>query len=58
MRDVRELELTSNRTASGASASGAADFICPVTGVEMNGKHRLDLKKLPEISFVVFGICL
>ena len=44
MRDLRELELTSNRPASGSSTSGAADFICPVTGVEMIGKHRSDKK--------------
>lgn len=36
MRDVVELELTLNRL----MGEGSSPYVCPVTGVEMNGKYR------------------
>ncbi|KAF6027836.1 RTFDC1 [Bugula neritina] len=38
LKDVCELNLTLNRSSSKDSSS--SDFVCPVTGLEMNGKHR------------------
>ena len=34
LKDVREVHLTNNRSVASSSA-----YICPITGLEMNGKH-------------------
>ncbi|KAF6031192.1 RTFDC1 [Bugula neritina] len=44
LKDVKELQLTDNpalsRTDNKMDISNCAPYICPVTGLEMNGKHR------------------
>lgn len=44
MKDVKELKLTDNpafdRTDGKMDTSDSALYVCPVTGLEMNGKHR------------------
>lgn len=44
LKDVKELQLQDNpalqRTDDKMDTSDSADYICPVTGLEMNGKHR------------------
>ena len=47
LKDVKVLNLTENSAASGIPSKGdssldteAADYVCPVVGLEMNGKYR------------------
>lgn len=45
LKDVKELNLTANSTFKKDQADGGLDFqasryICPVVGIEMNGRHR------------------
>ena len=44
LKDVKELNLTDNpafaRTDGKMDTSNSALYVCPVTGLEMNGKHR------------------
>lgn len=44
MKDVKELKMTDNpalsRTDNKMDITDAALYVCPVTGLEMSGKHR------------------
>lgn len=44
LKDLKELNLTDNpafaRTDGKMDTSNSALYVCPVTGLEMNGKHR------------------
>ena len=44
LKDVKELQLTENpalnREDDKMDVSNASKYVCPVTGLEMNGKHR------------------
>lgn len=49
LRDVVELNLTPNPaykpTAMAMAEAQSAEFVCPVSGLEMSGRHRLILNK-------------
>ena len=46
LKDVKELNLTDNpalsRTDDKMDISDVSKYVCPVTGLEMSGKHRWD----------------